>query len=286
MLNFFRSFMIVLITLVIIMILTVNIARSLFNRQADRQAQEILNLSASEEKEIIQPNDLKALPLCVQKWLNHTGIVGQPKIHTVRLLQTGRLRLEPDKPWMPLNAVQYINVDKPAFVWKASVKIAPFINLQGKDRYFEGHGSMQIKLLSLFPVVNTESSSKMDQSTMVRFLAEMMWYPSAALNDYLSWEEIDENSARATMNWQGVTASMVYYFSQDGDMLRNVGSRYQEVNGEFVLRDWGGVSYGFRLFDGIRIANKSDVIWKYESGDFNWLQIEVTDIDFNQAALY
>lgn len=284
--NLFRSILIVFITLVLILILTVQIARALFNRQADQQAQEILNLSAIEKEDIIRPDDLKGLPVCVQKWMNHSGMVGQPRIHTVRLTQTGRLRMEPDKPWVPVNAVQYINVDEPAFIWKARVNMAPFISLQGKDKYFDGHGSMQIKLLSLIPVVQTERSKKMDQSTMVRFLAEMMWYPSAALNEYISWEEIDENSARATMSWKGVKASMVYHFSPDGDMISNLAKRYQEVNGEFVLRDWGGVSRSFQSFHGIVIANKSDVIWKYENGDFNWLQIEVNDIEFNPSGIY
>lgn len=284
--HLFRIILVVLITLILILVLTSAIARDLFNRQADRQALEVLELSAAPDQDIIQADDLQDLPVCVQKWINHSGMLGQPKTHTVRLTQTGRLRMEPDKPWMPVDAVQYINIDKPAFVWKARVQMAPFISLHGKDRYFNGHGSMQIKLLSLIPVVNTKSSPKMDQSTMVRFLAEMMWYPSAALNDYISWEEIDENSARATMSWEGVTASMVYHFSKDGDMLSNVASRYQEVNGEYVLRDWGGVSQSFRSFNGVRIANKSNVIWKYETGDFNWLQIEVTDIDFNPEGLY
>ncbi len=37
-------------------------------------------------------------------------------------------------------------------------------------------------------------------------------YPSAALNDYIKWEEIDEHSARAAMTWQGVSGSMVFTF--------------------------------------------------------------------------
>jgi hypothetical protein len=145
---------------------------------------------------------------------------------------------------------------------------------------------MVIKQLALLPVVNTKSGMEIDQSTMVRFMAEMIWYPSAALNDYIKWEGIDSHSARATMTWQGVKASMVFHFNDQGDLVSNVAPRYQEVNGNYVLHDWGGIAREYRDFNGIRIPNKSDVVWKYKTGDFNWLQIEVTDIDFNQPGLY
>ncbi len=109
----------------------------------------------------------------------------------------------------------------------------------------------------------------------------MIWYPSAALQEYITWEEINDYSARATMTWQGVSADMVFYFNEQGDMISNLGSRYQEVNGHFELHDWGGTARAYKDFSDIRLQNKADVIWKYETGDFNWLQIEVTEVKFN-----
>lgn len=285
MLNTLRIILIIVISIILILVVTTAIATALLNRQANTEALEVLNSANLEQKDIIQSSALTGLPLCVQKWMQRSGVVGQEKIHSVRLIQSGRMRLEPDKPWMPVEAVQYINVDKPGFVWNARVRMAPLINLHGKDKYYNGHGSMQIKLLSLIAVVNSKPSKEMDQGTLLRYLAEMMWYPGAALNDYISWEEINANSARATMSWQGVQASMLFTFNEDGDVINSVAARYQEVNGKFVLRDWGGVPREYREYEGIRIANKADVIWKYETGDFNWLQIEVTDIDFNPQGI-
>lgn len=42
-----------------------------------------------------------------------------------------------------------------------------------------------------------------------------------------------------------------------------------------------GPATNFKDFSDIRLQNQTDVIWKYETGDFNWLQIEVTDVKFN-----
>lgn len=271
----------IILVLIFVLVITVNIAAAVFNRRADKEAREVLSSTHLVSKEAIQPEDLACLPYCVQRWLERSGVVGKDKIHTVRLTQTGRMRTAESKPWMPFEAVQYINVDKPGFVWKAKVKAAPLVYLTGRDKYYKGHGYMLIKLLALIPVVDAKPGYELDQGAMQRFLAELVWYPTAALNDYIYWEEIDADSARATMTWEGVTASMVFNFNAQGDLLNNVTSRYREVNGSYVLNDWGGVARAYQEYNGIRISNKSDVIWKLETGDFNWLQIKVTDINYN-----
>lgn len=284
--NGWRITLTVLLGLIIAVVVAVTIAGGLFNRRGDKEARSILRTTQLESKNIIRRSDLTGLPSCVQKWLERSDAVGKEKIHTVRLTQTGRMRTEQGKPWMPVKAVQYINVDEPGFVWKARVNAAPLINMVGRDEYYQGHGSMVIKLWSLVPVVKTRPGKEIDQSTLVRFMAEMIWYPTAALNDYIEWEGIDANSARAVMSWHGVEATMVFNFDDNGDIVNTVAPRYQEVNGAYVLHDWGGIVREYREFNGIRIPNKSDVVWKYQTGDFNWLQVEITDIDFNMTELY
>jgi len=141
-------------------------------------------------------------------------------------------------------------------------------------------------LLSLLPVAVAGGSSEMDQSTLLRYLAEIVWFPTAALNDYIKWEEIDANSARATMCYQGVTGSGVYTFDENGDYVSFIARRYREVNGQFVLDPWGGVVRGYGEFNGIRISSQIDVVWKQETGDFNWLKADITDIGYNKPQLY
>ena len=54
-----------------------------------------------------------------------------------------------------------------------------------------------------------ESGEKMDEATLQRYLGEMVWFPSALLNPYVSWEVIDPLSAKATVtyNFQPVQQS-------------------------------------------------------------------------------
>jgi len=259
----------------------VTVAKILFDRQAKSEANQILKTVTSDSGTVIEASELDGLPGCVAKWLERSNIVGKERIHSVYLTQQGRMRLSPEQKWIPLQAVQYINVDDPGFVWIAHARMAPFVDMYIRDMYYNGQGSMKGKLLAAIPVVNAQPGPEMNQGSLLRFLAEMIWYPSAALQNYITWEEIDANSARATMTWQGVSADMIFYFNDQGDMISSLASRYQEVNGHFELHDWGGTARGYKDFSGIRLQNKSDIIWKYETGEFNWLQIEVTDVKFN-----
>lgn len=262
------------------------VANSRFDRQVAKEVEELFGSSQVDKKEIITEADLAGLPHCVQKWMERSQVVGKEKIRTVRLKQSGVMRLKEDQPWLPFEAEQYFNVDEPGFVWKAKVKMNPLLHFTGRDRYFQGRGEMNIKLLSLLPVAVTGGSSEMDQSTLLRYLAEIVWFPTAALNDYIKWEEIDASSARATMSYQGVTGSGVYTFDENGDNVSFIAKRYREENGKFVLAPWGGVVRGYGEFNGIRISSQIDVVWKQETGDFNWLKADITDIEYNKPQLY
>ncbi|MCL6570859.1 MAG: hypothetical protein K6T88_04145 [Bacillus sp. (in: Bacteria)] len=144
---------------------------------------------------------------------------------------------------------------------------------------------MSIKLLSLFPVVNA-TGLEIDQGTLLRYLAEMLWFPTAALNPYIIWESIDENSAKVTMSYQGVTAPGVFTFNEKGDIVRFMAKRYKEVVGKYVLSDWGGIYKEIKEFNEIRIPSKSEVIWVDEKEEFNWFQCEITDLEYNKHNVY
>lgn len=249
------------------------------------KARDLFSCVPEDESGLVRESELEGLPDCIKQWLRRSGVIGQARIHRVKLIQSGRMRTAPDKPWLPFDAVHYANVDRPGFVWKARVKVAPGIHMLGLDRYYQGHGFMNIKLLGIIPLVNAKPGPEMDKSTLLRYLAELIWYPTAALNSYIQWEEIDQHSARAVMSWEGITAGMVFSFDEAGDLMSSVGKRYREIRGQYVLTDWGGVAVGCADFLGRRITNRTDVVWKLESGDFNWMQVEVTAIEYNPPGI-
>jgi len=231
---------IVLIVLGIIIVLIISsivISSITFKQKVKNEVEELFRKSKEVRPEVVSEADIEGLPEPVQRYLKHSQVIGKEKIGTIRLKQKGFIRTKEDQDWMPFEAEQYYTIDPPAFIWNATMKPAPFLSIKARDKYYEGKGNMLIKLLSLIKVADA-SGSEMDQGTLVRYLNEIMWFPTAYLNDYIQWEPIDSNSAKATISYKGVTASAVLYFDEKGEMTNFVAERYRTVDGQYVMETW------------------------------------------------
>ena len=140
---------------------------------------------------------------------------------------------------------------------------------------------MLIKALALVPVVNARGES-IDRGSMSRYLAEMCWVPSAALNPYIRWEELGATEAKATMTYKGLSVSGVYRFNVDGDFLSFSGKRSMDNKGKVSIEDWYVPVSEWKEMDGIRIPVKGLVTWKLKSGDFDYFKWEVTEMAYNK----
>lgn len=277
--------LVVLLLIVIISVISVNVGRFVFDRKVKKEVQELFAESAHPKTEIITEEDLSGLPEPVQKWLRNSQVVGREKVLTVRLKQRGSIRTEEKGNWMPFKAEQYYTTEVPGFIWYANVKLAPMLHLKGRDRYYDGRGNMLIKLLSLINVADAVGP-EMDQGTLIRFLNEIMWFPGAAINEYIEWEPIDEFSAQGTMEYKGVRASAIFYFSEDGDLINFVAERYMENNGSFSIEKWATPIEDYDIINGIRIPTRGKAVWQLETGDFPYIDIEIMDIEYNNPVLY
>ena len=187
---------------------------------------------------------------------------------------------------MPVTAEQYFTVSSPGFLWLADVKAAPLVHLAGRDKYYQGKGHMLIKLFSVFAVANARGQ-EIDQGALLRYLAEIVWFPSAALQNYITWEQIDATAARATMRYGDISASGIFTFTPAGDFLSFEAKRYYDRKTGATLETWFVAVEGdsYKAFGGIRIPEKAAVTWKLATGDFTWFKVEIVDVIYNQALL-
>ncbi|HLV10789.1 MAG TPA: DUF6544 family protein, partial [Halanaerobiales bacterium] len=161
----------------------------------------------------------------------------------------------------------------------------PFFHISGRDKYYNGRGEMLIKPLSLFTIADSKGE-EIDQGTLLRYLAEMVWFPTAAINDYLQWEELDSHSARATMSYGDITASGIFNFNDKGEVINFIAKRYMEKDGHYELETWSPVMDNYQEVNGIKIPTRGEVIWKLETGDFKWFKFAITDIEYNIQEVY
>ncbi len=269
-----------IINIIILIVLIPAIGRIWFANGSKRAISHLL-AQPIDTAPIVTDEMITTLPLVVQKWLRRAGVAGKRKIRYIQLEQSGTMRTKPGAIWMPFSAKQYFTTGHPGFVWMADVSMLPGINLMARDTLINGEGGMVIKLLSVFPIVNELPNERMNTSSMIRFLAEICWFPTAALNQYISWETINDRFAKATMTYQGTTVSGIFGFAENGDPVSFEADRYKDTREGAPLVKWVVQMKRYQVFDGLRVPIRCSITWKLDTGNFTWADILIRQVNYD-----
>ncbi len=224
---------------------------------------------------------LENLPEPVRRYLTFSGVVGKPWIDTVRLKYGGKFRLGENRPWMPMVAEQFYTTNPPGFHWKARFKMAGLPLLRGSDTYKAGHGHMFGKLAGLFTLFD-ERGEKLDQGTMMRYLNEMTWFPTAYLSDYVTWKAVDGHCADVTFADGGRSISARMFFDDAGRPLNFVAQRYRGTGAQGTLETWCTPFSAFGMRAGLNLPVWGVGVWNLPSGDLPYIEVSLAEIEYNQ----
>jgi hypothetical protein len=234
---------------------------------------------------VITDERFGGLPEPVQRYLRYARVIGKAPIRTVRLKQRGAMSMEPGSKWLPMTAKQYFTTDPPAFLWYGTLHPFPLVSVSATDLYAGGHGSLQIKAMSLIPIGESHGPET-DQGELLRYLAEMAWFPTAFLARFIQWEAIDAGSARATISLPPITASGVFHIDDIGRCTHFTSERYRLEHKQPVLRPWTGRYDDYREMNGFRIPMRAEVAYSLEAGEFSYFRGEVTEISYDRSEPY
>lgn len=254
-----------------------------FQQHIRNETSHLLSENKVVENGVVQEKDFRNLPEPVKKWLHHSGVVGKPFISLGKIIQEAQLKMKPgQKKWMGATAIQYTCIDKPAFIWVADVKMNALINFRARDKFENGKGEMLVKINSLFNIVN-EHGEKLNEGALQRYLGEMVWFPSMALKPYIKWEQINDSTAKASINFKGSSGSGMFYFNDKGDITKFTALRYKDNDAHAKRYNWVMDILAYKIFEGIKVPSKLTSTWKLDEGDWTWLELEVTDITYNSS---
>ena len=275
------------INMLILIVSIVAFAQLGFERKVSAEMDALFSQIGKKARTPITSEMVERLPAPVQRWLDRANVIGKEKIYAVRLKQKAQMKMKPEQDmWTEANAEQYFTIDRPAFIWRVNMQMMPFISISGRDKFVDGKGEMLIKILSLFPVADVSGNEKINSGALQRYLAEIVWFPSAALCPYITWQEIDDFSAKATMTYKGTSGSGVFHFDKDGNFVRFSAWRYMGGEENAALKEWIVTVDEIRMMNGVYIPVKMKATWKLESGDWTWLKLEITDIEYNNPSEY
>jgi hypothetical protein len=233
-----------------------------------------------EEGFLVSDEMLGDLPASVQRYMMFTGVVGTPWINNVVLKYVGKFRQGLERPWMPMTVKQSYTISPPSFVWNARFKIMGLPLLHARDEYKLGRGRMHAKLAYLFTVFDIQGE-KLDQGAMIRYLSEMIWFPTAFLGENITWQAVDSNSADVQLVDAGKSVSGRLYFDDDGRPTNFTAMRYREIDGDFALDAWSTPIIGYGVHAGLNLPTQGQAVWNLQSGDLVYVNMQIEEIEYN-----
>jgi hypothetical protein len=271
-----------IINMLILSLILIDYSAYAFHKKVKTEVSQMLLASDNQSKNIISEQTITHLPEPVKNWLRNCGTIGKEPIQSIFLKQDLQMRMKPEQEkWIEAKASQYFTTDPPAFNWFVNMNLNPLIPVAGRDKYQNGQGEMMIKMFSLIPIAHASGNEKTYQATLQRYLAEIVWFPSAALSSYITWEEIDSNSATATMQYQGTEGSGTFHFDDAGNFKKFVAMRYKDIK-DAQPTEWTVTALKNQEFNGITIPSELSVYWKLESFDWHWLKLQITQVAYNE----
>jgi hypothetical protein len=246
-----------------------------FRRLVKCDVQSLLTSSSAGEAGLISEAMLDDLPEPVQRYLRYAEVIGKPLVRRVHLRQSGRILLASGTPWIPLKAEQWYSVRPPGFIWSATVHVGPIPIVRARDMYRTGEGCMLIKAASLVTVADAKGV-EIDQREMVRYLSEMIWFPSAFLEDNVTFEAIDPGSARVTLIDADRTATGTLFVDSEGRLTEFAARRYIGSN----LETWSVLVDAYGEFEGLKLPVRGKAMWKLAEGGQEYIDVTVTALQY------
>jgi hypothetical protein len=219
--------------------------------------------SAPPSERSFDPALFRPLPGAVQRYLGHAIAAGAPLASAVRLRMQGEIKL---KGWYPFSAEQVIRWDR-GMIWRAAVQLHR-LSLRGGDRFLDGQGAMQWKLLGIVPVINA-SGPDITRSAAGRVNIESLWLPSVLCSEDVSWTVLEQSHLHAHFRAHGETAEIDYTMDDRGRLQSVNMPRWGNPEGaEFHYANCGGWVEEERTFGGYTIPSHLRVGWYFGSERF------------------
>lgn len=242
--------------------------------------------SQVKQTDILEEKDIVHLPDAVKKYLRYTGSLGKPKIQSVYIKASGKIRSKPTDDWMNFTSEQHNFFGNPARFFYIKAKKTG-ITAAGLHVYKNQTATMEIKVAGLFKVVDAKGL-EMNQGETVTVLNDMCFMAPASLTEKnIQWEEIDPLHVKARYTDGNITVEAILTFDSEGRLIDFISNdRFETSDGKIYKNyAWRTPVKEYGTFNGYRLPSKADVIWVHPEGDFCYGEFRLEEIIYNKIIL-
>jgi hypothetical protein len=243
---------------------------------------EVRELAGEPPQALVPVVDRGSLPGPMHRYLDWALPGDRAPATFARMRHGGTFRRTPDEPWFPIRGEQYYDTSEPAFVWSATMKVKRMLWVRGRDKYMDGHGHMLIKPLSAFTVADM-AGPEMDQSTLLRYMSEMPWFPSAFLTvPGIEYSAVDADTVELRLTHGGCSVRGRFTIGPDGAVTGfHTEDRFREIEGKMQRTPWYGTFDEYAEFDGMRIPVTAEVSWDTPEGPLTYARFRIERMEYD-----
>ena len=220
--------------------------------------------------EFFTEQDIKSLPEPVQNHFRAAGIIGQPIMSKVSVhVPSAFIYQSVDSRPLILDYTVYLFAHRPVRI--AYMNTSMFgIPFEAVDSFQNGEGVMRGAIGKVIPLFN-QTGTEMDRGQLLTYLGEVFLLPSAILGDFITWEPIDANHAKATITYGELSGSGIFTFSDEGfvQSFRTDQRAAIHTDGTIEFLEWSAIIEGWKKGEnGMYLPSSLKVVWHEPDVDF------------------
>lgn len=224
-------------------------------------------------KQNIDLKQLETLPQPVKEYFTNVLSSNVKKIETATIKYKGSFTPSLQDEPMMIDGIGYYSMTKPAFIWQGRIKM---MNIM--ETFKNNLGSTNIEFLDVYSVVDRVGEYN-NKAQFLRWIVESVYYPTNLLpSNYITWESIDENSAKLITNYNNGSHTILVEF-KDGFISKMSTNRFY---GNGAYKQWIVTMDDYKPFDKVSIPRNVKMYWKLEEGLHEYLNMYVTKVDYNK----
>lgn len=268
-------------------IVIIGLKDMIFNQQIEREVKRLYSTSKDVSTKTFSLEQIKDLPEPVQKYFTYSLEEDQHYVSYVKPKHTGKFRQAENQKWMPIKGEEYFTTERPGFIWIGKISLLPLVWIAGIDKYLEEKGTFQIKIMSILTIADASRGKELDESELMRWLAEAPLFPTALLpSSYLHWEPVNSDSAKAIIDYAGANVDVLFHFNKKGEIVQMNADRYRAVDNSFVNENWVAHYSEYAHAKNMMVPWDIEVSWNTELHNFTYVKFKIKDIQYDDPVKY
>lgn len=232
------------------------------------------------DDDLFTEKDFAHLPRAIKKYIENCGYIGTQKMSYLKMEYKDVDFLQGKKgPKLKINYTQYNFVGEPCRM--ALIDSSMFgVPFEGYDYYQNGVGGMKGVIGKAVTLFN-QTGEDMDKACLATCLAESLFAPTILLQDYISFREISNFKLLATITYKGQTASGVFTFNEQYEMISFTTNDRAVANTDGTMEyiPWSALCSDYEIFPkGIKHPTKFQAVWNYPNGYFTYFNGGISSI--------